>query len=111
MSIQNATLPEWESLRTDESRHVEELLRQHFQQADAYRYNSASLRVRVVDPSFKALSREERDDRVEPILSQLEPSTQAEIMNLVLLYPGEEYDSFRANIFNQEFEHPSQSLL
>jgi stress-induced morphogen len=111
MSSGKITIPEWERLRTDESRRIEDLLRQHFQSADAYRYNSASLRVRVVDPSFKGLSREQRDDCVEPILSKLDESTQADIMNLVLLYPEEVHDSFRAHVNNEEFEHPSQSML
>lgn len=107
----STTASEWERLRTEDSRKVEDLLRRHFQSADAYRYNSASLRVRVIDPSFKGLSREERDDRVEPMLAQLDDTTQADIMNLVLLYPEEVEGSFRAFISNQEFEHPSQSML
>lgn len=90
---------------------VEELLRKQFQEADAYRYNSASLRVRVVDDKFKGLSNEKRDDLVEPILSKLDESTQADIMNLVLLYPGEEREVFLANINNEEFEHYTKSML
>lgn len=111
MSTGQAVASEWERLRTDECRHVEEVLRRHFQEADAYRYNSASLRVRVIDPSFEGLSREERDDRVEPILATLDESTQADIMNLVLLCTGEVDESFRAAISNQEFEHPTESML
>ncbi|HEX4000415.1 MAG TPA: hypothetical protein VHX65_17825 [Pirellulales bacterium] len=111
MTTGNATVPEWEKFRTDESRAVELLLRKSFERADAYRYNSASLRVRVIDPSFKGLSREDRDDRVEPALSNLGQDTQADIMNLVLLYPGEENESSRAWILNQEFEHPADSML
>lgn len=107
----NTAASEWEHLRTDESREVEDLLRQHFESADAYRYNSASIRVRVIDPKFRGLSREDRADLVEPVLSQLDESTQADIMNLVLLFPDEEKDSFQASINNDEFEHPSQSLL
>jgi stress-induced morphogen len=111
MTTDNATVSEWEKLRDNDSHTVEELLRKHFQRADAYRYNSASLRVRIIDPRFKGLSREARDDLVEPILSGLEQDTQADIMNLVLLYPSEENDSVRAALFNQEFEHPSPSML
>lgn len=107
----NTTASEWEHLRTDESREVEDLLRQHFDSADAYRYNSASIRVRVTDPSFEELSREARADLVEPVLSKLNDETQADIMNLVLLYPDEEKKSFQASINNDEFEHPSQSML
>ncbi len=111
MSLPNATIPEWGPLRTEESRKIEEVLRRHFQDADAYRYNSASLRVRIIDPKFKGLSREERDDLVEPVLAQLDEGSQADIMNLVLLCPDEERASFRAFISNEEFEHPSQSML
>lgn len=111
MNSEQTTVPEWERLRTDESRGVEDVLREHFQSADAYRYNSASLRIRIVDPSFDGLSREQRDDQVEPILAQLDESIQADIMNLVLLYPGEDRDSFRAYVNNEEFEHPSRSMI
>jgi hypothetical protein len=111
MNSQKATVPEWEQLRTDESRAVEDALRKHPQAADAYRYNSVSLRGRVIDPGFQGLTREQRDDRAEPILARLDENTQADIMNLVLLYPGEIEDSFQANIGNEESEHPSRSLL
>ena len=111
MTTKNATVSEWEALRTDESREVEGFLRKHFEVADAYRYNSASLRVRIIDSKFRDLTHEERDDLVEPLLSQLDPKTQSDIMSLVLLYPGEVGESFRAFINNEEFEHPSQSML
>ena len=111
MSTLNATNSEWEAKRTDESRGVEELLRKHFESVDAYRYNSASVRVRIVDSRFKELNREQRDDLVEPKLELLPEETQSEIMNLVLLYPGEERESFRANMMNAEFEHPLESML
>ena len=71
----NATTPPWEAKRTAETRMVENLLRQHFQLADAYRYNSASIRVRVIDPRFDGLSREKRDVMVEEYLDQLPPET------------------------------------
>jgi hypothetical protein len=111
MTTKNATALAWEALRTDESRAVEDLLRKHFENADAYRYNSASIRVRIIDSKFRDLTHEERDDRVEPWLAQLDPKTQADIMSLVLLYPGEVDESSRAFINNEEFEHPSQSML
>ena len=78
MTTKNATVSEWEALRTDESRGVEEFLRKHFEIADAYRYNSASVRVRIIDPKFRNLTNEERDDLVEPVLERLDPKTQAE---------------------------------
>ena len=41
--------PPWEAKRTPETRQVEDMLRKRFKQADSYRYNSASIRVRVID--------------------------------------------------------------
>jgi stress-induced morphogen len=111
MNTNNATISEWEKLRTNQSRQVEDLLRKYFDSVDAYRYNSASIRLRIIDSRFKGLSREERDDLVEPKLSLLDENTQADIMNLVLLYPDEIRDSFRAYISNEEFDHPSKSML
>ena len=47
--IATAVFP-WETKRTDETRLVEaELVKARFEQVDAYRYNSASIRVRVID--------------------------------------------------------------
>ena len=57
IAMTNTFTPVWERKRTDETRQVEEVLRQAgFQQADAYRYNSASIRVRVIDPRFEGRS-------------------------------------------------------
>jgi stress-induced morphogen len=98
-------------MRTDESRKVEELLRQRFPNTDAYRYNSASIRVRVVAPEFQGKSRDERDALVESLLDQLPRETQQDIMNLLTLYPGEADDSLRAKLHNLEFEDPTPSTL
>ena len=44
----------WEDKRTAETRQVEDVLRRvGFQQVDAYRYNTASIRVRVIDSRFE----------------------------------------------------------
>ena len=111
MSTPDTTVPEWKQMLTEETRHVEDVLREHFEQVDAYRYNSASIRVRIVDSRFKELSWEKQDELVEPILEQLDADTNADIMGLVLLYPGEVSDSFQASMNNMEFEHPSPSML
>jgi stress-induced morphogen len=71
-----ATTPPWEAKRTPETRRVDDLLRQHFKEADSYRYNSASIRVRVIDPRFEGMPREKRDAMVEPYLAMLPPETQ-----------------------------------
>lgn len=94
---------------------VEEALRQAgFDQADAYRYNEASIRVRVIDRRFERLSIEKRDAMVEPILDQLPESTQSDIITLFTFAPLELQDSpklTRGFMQNVEFEDPSSSIL
>src|SRR5436305_6239178 len=99
----------WQTKRTDETRQVEETLRQEFPKTDAYRYNSASIRVRVIDPRFEGLATEERDALVEPLLEQLPEQIQADIMNLLTLSPGETAGPSRKSFANEEFEDPSPS--
>ena len=50
----------WEDKRTDETRMIEDELRKHFPKSDAYRFNSASIRVRIIDDSFHGKSEIER---------------------------------------------------
>ena len=109
-----ATAQPWEAKRTDETRMVENLLRQHFEQADAYRYNSASIRVRVIDSRFEKMSREQRDGMVEPVLDQLPPETQRDIVTLFTFAPSELTQTpktFRELMQNTEFVDPSPSML
>ena len=106
--------PLWETKRTAETRTVEDLLKQHFQQADAYRYNSASIRVRVVDPGFEGMPREQRDALVERYLDQLPPETQRDIVTLFTFAPSELVrtpTTFREYLLNTEFDDPSPSML
>ena len=105
------TMPRWHTMRTDETRDLEETLGKAFPKTDAYRYNSASIRVRIVDPRFEGKSIEERDAMVEPLLAQLPEATQSDVMNLLTLSPGEEKTSFKASFLNSEFEDPSESQL
>lgn len=109
--MSQATTSRWELMRTEESRKVEEVLRKRFPKTDAYRYNSASIRVRIVDPVFEGRSSEERDAMVEPLLRQLPEATQADIMNLITSYPNETAQSLKAFAANSEFEDPSPSTL
>jgi hypothetical protein len=105
----------WEDKRTAESRMVEDKLHEAgLERVDAYRYNSASLRVRVIDKRFESIPREERDSIVEPFIDQLPSSTQADIVTLVLLAPSEleqPSETFREFMLNTEFENPSPSML
>src|SRR5438105_13239354 len=104
----------WEAKRTDETRKVEKTLRKAgFEQVDAYRYNSASIRVRVIDRRFEGLPVEKRDAMIEPHLGQLPERTQADIMNLFTFAPSELQQTpktFRAYLMNTEFEDPSPSM-
>src|SRR5882724_4476442 len=111
----NTSTPRWEAKRTDETREVEDILRKAgFEQVDAYRYNSASIRVRVIDPRFEGLSPEKRDAMVEPHLEQLPERTQADIMNLFTFAPSELQQSpksLKEFMKNTEFDDPSPSML
>ena len=94
---------------TPETVRVVKLLEKHFPNhpADypvaAYRYNCASIRVRVVDESFTGLDWLERQEKVLPFLRKLPRATQSDIVLLLLLAPEEVEDSGG----NREFENPS----
>lgn len=106
------TIKPWESKRTPDTRMVEDYLRRHFEQADAYRYNSASIRVRVIDARFEGVSREQRDEMVEPCLAELPLEIQKDIVNLFNLAPSEldrAPATLREYMLNAEFEHGSLS--
>lgn len=105
------TKPRWKTMRTDETRMVEKILRKKFPKTDAYRYNSASIRVRIIDPRFEGKSTESRDAMVEPLLEKLPEDTQADIMNLITLAPSETAHSVKKQLANEEFEDPSQSVF
>src|SRR5207253_1037115 len=111
----NTTAPAWEAKRTDETRQVEEVLkRAGLDQVDAYRYNSASIRVRVIDPRFEGMPRDKRDGMVEPHLEQLPERTQADIVTLFTFAPSELQQSaktLKEFLLNTEFEDPSPSIL
>jgi hypothetical protein len=108
-------VPAWEAKRTDETRTIEDVLKHAgFQTVDAYRYNSASIRVRVIDPRFEGLPTEKRDAMVEPYLEKLPEDTQADIMTLFTFAPSELQRSpktFREFSLNTEFDDPSPSML
>ena len=109
-----STSKAWESKRTPETRAIEDLLRQSFEQADSYRYNSASIRVRVIDSRFEAMPREKRDLLVEEQLDKLPPETQRDIVTLCAFAPSELSGvpkSFREFMLNAEFADPSPSIL
>ena len=110
----NTSAPTWAVKRTDETRNIKELLGKRFQQVDAYRYNSASIRVRVIDSQFEGLPPEKRDAMVEPYLEMLPERTQADIINLFTFAPSELQqtpNTLREYLLNSEFDEPSPSML
>lgn len=50
-----------DSLKTDETRRIERKLRAEFPTAEAYRFNSASIRIRILDERFAELSNPDRE--------------------------------------------------
>ena len=116
MTTSRTTAPAgpWERKRTPETRDVENLLRSRgFEHVDAYRYNSASIRLRVIDPEFEGLPIEKRDALVEPHLKELPERTQGDIVFLLTLAPSElpPAAASREQWLNREFENPGQSRL
>lgn len=104
--------PAWDRLRTPETRDIENRLRAAgFAQADAYRYNSASIRVRVVDPQFESMTNADREDLVFPVLDTLPRRTREDILLLLTLAPTELRAANRHLLVNQEFEDPLPSRL
>ena len=102
-----------DSRKTDETRTIEAALRAEFPSAEAYRYNWASIRIRVIDERFRGLSIEDRDRMVSAILDGLPSDLQNQIILLLTLTPEEaQPENFnRHSILNLEFEDPSPSLL
>jgi stress-induced morphogen len=98
-----------EDRATPETARIVRLLEAHFPHhpaaypAAAYRYNSASIRVRVVDDSFRGLDLLDREEKVRPLLRKLPQGTRSDITILLLLTPEEVEDSWG----NREFENPS----
>jgi hypothetical protein len=109
-----STTPIWESKRTHETRMVEDALRNSFARVDSYRYNSASIRVRVVDQQFEGMPRDERERRVEEEIAKLPENTQRDIVTIFCFAPSELQQTpktLREFMLNTEFDDPSPSML
>jgi len=94
-------------VQTDETKQIEDAIRQAFPDVHAYRYNSASIRVRVIDERFRDKSKAERERMVDPVVAQLPDEIQSDITVLLLLAPQETTTS----LMNLEFERPTPSRL
>lgn len=104
-------MQEWEEKKTNETRRIEQLFRAHFLCVDAYRFNSASIRVRVIDDRFEGRSMAEREAMVLPLLDKLPAKTRDDILLLLLLAPSERSTLNRQALMNLEFEQPVPSQL
>ena len=75
--------------------------------AALYRRNSASVRIRIIDPSFSGRSIGERSEQAWLYLRKLPEAVRDDISVLLLLPPEEAATSFA----NVEFENPLPSRL
>jgi hypothetical protein len=67
------------------------------------RYNSGAVRVRIVDPAFRGMSKGDRHDHAVAALDELSDDTLAEISILLCLAPGE------SSLMNADFDESSPS--
>jgi stress-induced morphogen len=74
-----------------------------------YRYNPASIRVRVIDPRFAGMTYTQREEMIEDLLRDLPKDVRADITVLLLITPEEAGDP--SDLMNLEFDEPSASRL
>lgn len=74
---------------------------------EAYRQNSVSVRIRVLNPQFAGKTRAQREEEVWAVLNKLPEDPLAEISLLLLLTPEEAKNSFASF----EFDDPIPSKL
>jgi stress-induced morphogen len=69
---------------------------------EAYRRDSASIRIRIIDPDFEGLDRAKRHGDVWRLLDELPEDVLSHLSLLLLLTPKEKKTSFAS----YEFDHP-----
>ena len=74
---------------------------------EVYRYNSVSVRIRIINPEFEGVRRAAREDEPWRFLNELPEEVVAEISLLLLFTPEEAKQSFA----NMEFDNPIPSKL
>lgn len=72
---------------------------------DVKRFNSVSVRVRVIDPDFRGKTMAERDRQLWQALHELPEETHSEI-TMLLPFTPEEADT---SVMNLDFENPAPS--
>src|SRR4051794_32060196 len=73
---------------------------------DVYRQNNVSVRIRIIDPSFRAMNKSSRHAKVWQLLEKLPLDVLSDVTMLLLLTPEETKMSFA----NFEFEDPVSAL-
>jgi stress-induced morphogen len=102
------------TMKTAETKKIEKLLLKHFPDHPpefppaAYRYNRASIRIRVVSPRFTEMDLVQRDEMVYPILKKNLPEETWQDISVILLLSPEEIETSPGNL---EFEHPTPSRV
>jgi hypothetical protein len=74
---------------------------------EAYRQNSVSVRIRILNRAFAGKDRVEREEEVWKVLDQLPEDALSEISLLLLFTPDEAKNSFASF----EFDDPEPSRL
>ena len=104
-------MAEWEEKKTKETRKIESLFRTEFPQTDAYRFNSASIRVRVIDDRFEGKSIAEREAMVLPSAQEAAQEDARRCPVLLTLAPSEQRTFNSQTLMNLEFEQPLPSRI
>jgi hypothetical protein len=74
---------------------------------EIYRHNTASVRIRIIDPDFKARNWVQREEEIWPLLEKLPEDVVSDI-GLLLLFTPEEASKSLASM---EFDEPIPSRL
>jgi hypothetical protein len=74
---------------------------------EAYRQNSVSIRIRIIDPDFSNLDKTERHNEIWRFLDDLPEEIQSHVSTILLLTPNEKAKSFAS----VEFDDPVPSSL
>lgn len=78
----------WQALQTNDSKQVAECLRKVYEEVDAYRYNSASIRVRVRDRCFAGHKTYFCVEAIEEALQELPERLQGDVISLTVELPA-----------------------
>lgn len=68
---------------------------------ECYRSDSASIWVRIIDPSFEGVDRVKRHDDIWRWIDKLPESVQFHLSWLILLTPDEAKESYSSRVFDK----------